>query len=237
MARLVTTSMDGTVCQWDTSTGGAVERPYERHTGEVWTAEYRRDGQWIASAGTDRTIRLWRATGRQEALVLHGHTGKVTQLAFTGDGRRLESVSEDSTARIWEVDPRLGLPVLPGDTDSVYAVAYSPDGQWIASGSWDKTVRLWDAQTGEPCAVLPHAGVVRTLAFSPNGSWLVSGCDGEKHLYIWNVATGQRRNEVQGPGTILEALAVNPSGTRIAAAERFGRLSIVDVATGRTVAS
>jgi WD40 repeat protein len=86
VTRLVTTSGDGTVCQWDTRTGAAVEPPYERHTGEVWTAVYSPDGQWIASAGTDRTIRLWQAIGRQEALVLRGHTGKVTQLAFTGDG-------------------------------------------------------------------------------------------------------------------------------------------------------
>src|SRR5262249_33454643 len=64
MTRLMTTSADGTVCQWDTDTGKAVEPPYERHTGEVWAAVYSPDGQWIASGGTDRTIRIWPATGR-----------------------------------------------------------------------------------------------------------------------------------------------------------------------------
>ena len=29
------------------------------------------------SAGTDRTARVWRATGRQDVAVLHGHTGPV----------------------------------------------------------------------------------------------------------------------------------------------------------------
>ena len=82
-ARIVTTAGNGTVCQWDARTGAALEPPYERHVGEAWTAVYSPDGEWVASAGTDRTIRLWRATGREDALVLHGHTGRVTQLAFS----------------------------------------------------------------------------------------------------------------------------------------------------------
>ena len=36
--RLVTTSADGTVRQWDSSTGREVESPYDRHIGEVLTA-------------------------------------------------------------------------------------------------------------------------------------------------------------------------------------------------------
>ena len=42
-------------------------------------------------------------------------------------------------------------------------------------GRMGHTVRLWDAVTGEPCASLPHPGVVPSLAYSPDGTWLVSG--------------------------------------------------------------
>jgi WD40 repeat protein len=142
-------------------------------------------------------VRLWRAAGRQEALILHGHTAKVTQLAFTGDGRRLCSVSEDGNARVWDADPQASLPVLRGHALYVYPVAYSPDGRWIASGSWDGTVQIWDALTGEPGASLRLGGHVRALAFGPDSTWLVTSCDADQRLQIWDITTARLRRAVR----------------------------------------
>ena len=135
------------------------------HDGEV---QLRR--AWIASGGTDRTVRVWGAANRQDLGVLQGHTGDVRDLAFTS-GRPPAGFSEpdadgsasleqqDGTVRLWEVGRQGAASVLRGHISYVYPVAYSPDGQWIASGGWDNKVRLWDALTGESIAILPHPGI------------------------------------------------------------------------------
>jgi WD40 repeat protein len=74
------------------------------------------------------------------------------------------------------------------------------------------------------------------LAFSPDSSWLVSGGDADGRLRLWDVATGTRRKEIQGPGNRIVSVAVSPDGTLIGAVDWDGNLSVRDVATDQQVA-
>jgi len=62
----------------------------EGHTGSVWSVSFAPDGQTLASASADGTVKLWDTSGR-ELQTLEGHTGSVWSVSFAPDGQTLAS--------------------------------------------------------------------------------------------------------------------------------------------------
>ena len=61
------------------------------------------DGSRAASAGSDKTIRLWDLGTGQSTATFTGHTEPVVLVCFSPDGRYILSSGEDRTLRYWSV--------------------------------------------------------------------------------------------------------------------------------------
>ena len=136
-------------------------------------------------ASDDQTVRVWRADGQGEPLILSGHTGSVWSANYSPDGKHIVTASDDQTVRVWRADGQGEPLVLSGHTDRVWSASYSPDGKHIVTASADKTVRVWQADgQGEPAVLVGHEKAVRWAAFSPDGRSIVSG-SADKTVRIW----------------------------------------------------
>ena len=100
----------------------------------------------LASAGLDRTVRLWdTAPGESIDKSLTGHRGVVLAVAFNREGTLLTSAGNEGMVRLWNTDT--GDPVIEPLTDPgglVRSLALNPAGTRLASAGNDGTVRLWN---------------------------------------------------------------------------------------------
>lgn len=109
-AYIVTSSFDTTVRVWRledilNSSSGGVTQPLQiltGHNGIVWDAAFTPDGQIIASASFDNTVKLWNWKNGEEKLTLSAPSSiAFANVAFSPDGRFLAASSGDGTVRIF----------------------------------------------------------------------------------------------------------------------------------------
>jgi WD40 repeat protein len=177
------------------------------HRGRILSVAFSPSRHLLASASTDRTIKLWNPDTGEFLQTLQGHTSWVWAIAFHPTEHLLASASYDQTIKLWDVEADECRQTLQEHSSSVLSIAFSPDGNWLASGGYNQTIKLWNVATGK-CHYTwqAHLNRVWTVAFSPDSRWLAtSGDDGTIHL--WDVATGQGSRTISGhPNQVLSVV-------------------------------
>jgi WD40 repeat protein len=222
---VVAPSHPGDVWVWDAASGKEIHR-LRGHTFWVTAVAFSPDGQRLASASADQTVRVWDLAAGREVLTLRGHGGWVRAVAFRpSDGKRLASAGDDETVRLWDEAGREVL-TLRGHTQPVHALAFRPDGTAVASGTdaSDRPgeVKVWDVTTGQEARTLRgHTGHVTGVAFAPDGRRLASTCSGMSSVkpgqaLLWDVADGRIIRTLSGGTFGFDAVAFD--GARVVTA-------------------
>jgi len=71
------------------------------HVGAITAIAFHPDGTILASAGKDRTIKLWDVVTGEVRLTLEGHEADILAIAFTADGNTLVSGDVGGKVKLW----------------------------------------------------------------------------------------------------------------------------------------
>jgi dipeptidyl aminopeptidase/acylaminoacyl peptidase len=189
------------------------------------------DGQWLALASEDRTVKLWNVADGQQLRTFEGHSGGGAAVAFSPDGQWLAG-GAGQAVKIWDVATGQGLFTLTGHTDFVRGMAFSRDGTRLASVSRDRTVRLWDVTKGRLIHTFEGGYYQTKLAFSPDGARLAIVAT-DRGIELRDVRTFQLIRTFEGNTAVTRALAFTPDGKRLASTSIDGRVKLWDVETGQ----
>ena len=118
------------------------------HTDVINRVVWSKDGELLATASHDRSVKLWSAKTLQEIATLP-HGSIVYGVTLSPDGKRLASGCADNTIRIWDMTRHDQVTELRGHNGFVKSVAFSPDGKRMVSASGDYTLRVWDTLSAQ----------------------------------------------------------------------------------------
>ncbi|CAJ2508188.1 Uu.00g093740.m01.CDS01 [Anthostomella pinea] len=123
--RILSASYDGLLRVWNSSGNVLATSPAGSHSASVKTAKFLSSSQ-VASAGLDRTVRVWKYTESEDrlsaalkpTLELYGHKASVDAIDVHGPTGRILSASADGCIGLWTTSksnaPAAPPSLLPG---------------------------------------------------------------------------------------------------------------------------
>lgn len=205
---------------------------WNAHSYGVAALAFSPDGQDLASASVDGTVRIWNPNSVERKHIFYGQTG-TTALTYGPQKGQLMTAAWDGTLRTWRIQDNSQV-IQVGE--KIRALAVSSNNMWVAVGLDSGMVGIWGLSDGKLMGKFEaHADIVRGLSFSPDGVWLASSSD-DQMIHLWNLSKGTLERTLKGHLDRVYRVRFRADGKQLASAARDSSVRLWDPTTGKMTA-
>lgn len=222
--------------QGEESPSAALRATLTGNAGPVRGVALSPDGDTLAMALDDGTVKLWDPKAGRVKATINAHKGSIWSVAFSPDGQRLATAGDDGVVKFWDTATWKEHGSFQ-HSSSVRGVAFSPDRKRVVTGSRNGSVGVCDIASGkEVASTAGHAGLVTAVAFSKDGKTIASA-GGDKIIKLWDAQSGQEQITLQGHAGSVYTVAFSPDSRTVASGSWDKTVKIWDVGTGSCLAT
>ncbi|MBI1248550.1 hypothetical protein GC197_12010 [bacterium] len=221
---------------------------------DVYGVSWSPDGKLVAIGCGDNSVRGYDAQTGKQVFFNGAHEDWALDTVFSKDGSHLVSVGRDMTVKLYKVDTQRFIDnvtsITPGALKGgINAVARKPGEDQVLIGGADgvpKIYRLFREKArkiGDDFNKIkdfpPMPGRIYDVAFTSDGKKAIAGSslDGEGFIQVFDVESGKKLLDLEGPLRAIYNISLSPDNKRLASVGFDGEVILHDLETGKKTGS
>lgn len=240
---LATGSYDGFARIW--STTGKLEKTLGQHKGPIFALKWNKTGNYILSAGVDRTTIIWEASTGTCKQQFGFHTAPALDVDWKSEDS-FASCSTDKQIHVCQLNHDKPIKSFQGHTNEVNAIKWDPQGKFLASCSDDMTLKIWSMDRDKCLHDLQaHQKEIYTIKWSPTGpgtnnpnmNLVLASASFDSTVRLWDVEQGTCLHTLTRHKEPVYSVAFSPDGKFLASGSFDKCVHIWSTQTGHLVHS
>ncbi|KAK7591035.1 hypothetical protein V9T40_002648 [Parthenolecanium corni] len=219
---LATGSYDGYARIWKTN--GTLSSTLGQHKGPIFALKWNKRGNYILSAGVDKTTIIWDAASGQCTQQFSFHSAPALDVDWQSN-TSFASCSTDQCIHVCKLGMDKPIKSFQGHTNEVNAIKWDPQGMLLASCSDDMTLKIW-SMTQDTCVhdLQAHSKEIYTIKWSPTGpgtnnpnmNLILASASFDSTVRLWDVERGTCIHTLTKHTEPVYSVAFSPDGKFLA---------------------